>query len=85
MGGYEGEDAKAGEVVWGTRTLLDSSVTFGHLFSSILDWGTRGFGSGLIGMVRLRMLRCLHVGLCRPSQVWVQSEPPQNKNHKTAF
>lgn len=37
-----GEDGRAGEIIWGTGALLDLSAAFGHLFSSILDWGTKG-------------------------------------------
>lgn len=45
MGGCEGEDGRAGEIIWGTSALLDFSVAFGHSFSGILDWGMKGFGA----------------------------------------
>lgn len=41
MGGCEG--GKLGEVIWGTSVLLDLSVAFGPLFSSVPDWGTKDF------------------------------------------
>lgn len=37
-----GEDGRAGEIIWRNSTLLDLSAAFGHLFSRILDWGTKG-------------------------------------------
>lgn len=39
------EDGRAGEIIWGSSALLDLSIAFGHLFPSVLEGGTKGFGA----------------------------------------
>lgn len=70
MGGCEG--GRLGEVIWRTSVLLDLSVAFGPLFSSVSRLGNKGLlglgGPGIICMVRLIMVETPQIGLWRSSK-----------------
>ena len=71
VGGCEGGRWRAGEIIWGFSALLDLSRAFGHLFSSVLDWGTKALGLWGSGYHLYSQgwwwLRSLNIGLCGSS------------------